>query len=184
MASSSSCNNAAARASSSPSRRCSCHDGDASMSAREMPGSSPVDVRTTTASSSSSSPAAAASSDPKLRGCFLFVVFAVVVVVVALVVGGGAAAARRLGGFEGLNSLLRGCVENPPRTLFAADAYPPTPTPPPYCDRCRASASSAFRSRRSSVIVASRAFGSFHTSERRGGVERRQLKLKGAEGGD
>jgi hypothetical protein len=27
-------------------------------------------------------------------------------------------------------------------------------------------------------------FGSFHTSERRGGVERRQLKLKGVEGGD
>ena len=27
-------------------------------------------------------------------------------------------------------------------------------------------------------------FGPFYTSERRGGVERRQLKLKGVEGGD
>jgi hypothetical protein len=31
---------------------------------------------------------------------------------------------------------------------------------------------------------ASHALGSFHTSERRGGVERRQLKLKGVESGD
>ena len=32
--------------------------------------------------------------------------------------------------------------------------------------------------------LGSTVLGSFHTSERRGGVERRQLELKGVEGGD
>jgi hypothetical protein len=40
--------------------------------------------------------------------------------------------------------------------------------------------SSATRSSFSALIAA---LGPFHTSERRGGVERRQLELKGAEGG-
>jgi hypothetical protein len=43
---------------------------------------------------------------------------------------------------------------------------PPSPPPPPP------------------VAVAVAVLGPFHTSERRGGVERRQLELKGVVGGD
>jgi hypothetical protein len=43
---------------------------------------------------------------------------------------------------------------------------------------------SVIASRNASAPPASASLGPFHTKRRRGGVERRQLKLKGVEGGD
>ena len=75
-----------------------------------------------------------------------------------------------------------------------ARAVPSTPAVASSCSRgsnatrLSRSSSSPHRRRRPRrrppVAVAVAVLGPFHTSERRGGVERRQLELKGVEGGD